>query len=110
VLRGTRCFGIFFKEKEEGDDSQSKLQEACSKLFDLDVDALSAVKGDRNKSLLFDACELATVIMDLKVTNKWKLVAQVWVELLSYAAVNCTPITMSNNLVKVKNSFLLFGY
>ena len=66
-----------------------------------DVDyELYGVKGDRSKSLLFDACKLTTVIMGLKGTNKWKLVAQVWVELLSYAAVNCTPITHVQQLGK----------
>jgi len=60
----------------------------------------SDVKGDRSKSLLFDACKLATVINGVKGTNKWKLLAQVWVELLSYAAANCIPITHVQQLSK----------
>ncbi|KAK7333524.1 hypothetical protein VNO80_30299 [Phaseolus coccineus] len=101
MKKGTRCFGIFFKEKEEADDSQSKLQEACKELIKEDVDyELYAVEGDRSKSLLFDACKLATVINGVEGTNKWKLIAQVWVELLSYAATNCTPISHVQQLGK----------
>ena len=91
----------FFKKKEEGDDSHSKLQEACKELTDVCVDyEPSAVKRHRRKSLLFDACKLATAINSLKGTNKWKLMAQVWVELLSYAAANCIPITHVQQLGK----------
>ncbi|KAK7333528.1 hypothetical protein VNO80_30303 [Phaseolus coccineus] len=102
VFWGTRCFGIFFKEKEEDDDSQSKLLlEACKALTAENVDyELAALKEDRSKSLLFDACKLTAVINGLRGINKWKLIAQVWVELLSYAAANCTPITHVQQLSK----------
>lgn len=68
----------------------------------------SAVKGDRSKSLLFDACKLASVIDGLRLeepdkwkkADKWKMIAQVWVELLSYAAANCIPITHVQQLSK----------
>ena len=44
------------------------------------------VKGDRSKSVLFDACMLAKEIQDLGSDIKWKVTSKVWVELLSYAA------------------------
>uniref|UniRef100_A0A7N2L4L5 DUF4220 domain-containing protein n=1 Tax=Quercus lobata TaxID=97700 RepID=A0A7N2L4L5_QUELO len=44
------------------------------------------VKGDRSKSVLFDACMLAKEIEKLSPEIKWKLTSKVWVELLSYAA------------------------
>jgi hypothetical protein len=49
-----------------------------------------AVKGNKSKSLLFDACRLAQDLSELKI-NKWKLMSGVWVELMSYAAINCRP-------------------
>jgi hypothetical protein len=49
-----------------------------------------AVKGNKSKSLLFDACRLAQDLSKLKV-NKWKLMSGVWVELMSYAATNGRP-------------------
>jgi hypothetical protein len=49
-----------------------------------------AVKGNKSKSLLFDACRLAQDLSELEI-NKWKLMSRVWVELMSYAAINCRP-------------------
>ena len=44
------------------------------------------MKGDRHKSILFDACMLAKELDKLKTELKWKVTSKVWVELLSYAA------------------------
>ena len=44
------------------------------------------MKGDRYKSILFDACMLAKELDKLKTELKWKVTSKVWVELLSYAA------------------------
>ena len=49
-----------------------------------------AVKGNKSKSVLFDACRLAQDLSKLEI-NKWKLMSRVWVELMSYAAINCRP-------------------
>ncbi|BAT88910.1 hypothetical protein VIGAN_05255600 [Vigna angularis var. angularis] len=118
-LSGTRWRGIIFKEKEEDEkeededgqiilkekkedeDAESKMKKACDALHSVSVEyEPSAVKGDRSKSLLFDACKLASVIRRLDGTNKWRLMAEVWVELLSYAAANCIPITHVQQLSK----------
>ena len=48
------------------------------------------VKGDRSKSVLFDACRLASklqAISDKK--QKWEMISNVWVEMLAYAACHC---------------------
>ncbi|RDX74112.1 hypothetical protein CR513_46177, partial [Mucuna pruriens] len=91
----------FIQDKKDNEPEKSEEQKACMKLTDVRVDQdPSAVKGDRSKSLLFDACRLANVIKQLKGTNKWKIIAQVWVELLSYAAANCLPITHVQQLSK----------
>ncbi|KAG1347205.1 1-phosphatidylinositol 4,5-bisphosphate phosphodiesterase beta-1 [Cocos nucifera] len=47
------------------------------------------VKGDRSKSVLFDACMLANALLELKVEKRWKIMSAVWVEMLCYAASHC---------------------
>nr|POE83057.1 hypothetical protein CFP56_18545 [Quercus suber] len=68
--------------------------QACSKLNAVKTKIPpSKVKGDRSKSVLFDACRLAKSLQSLKnppkKEKKWTLVLQVWVEMLSYAACQC---------------------
>ncbi|KAL2898731.1 HAUS augmin-like complex subunit 6, partial [Bienertia sinuspersici] len=47
-------------------------------------------KGDKSKSVLFDACRLAK---QLKMfgDDQWEITSKVWLELLCYAAVRCSP-------------------
>jgi hypothetical protein len=48
------------------------------------------VKGDRSKSVLFDACRLAEVLRSLHPQAKrWRVISGVWVEMLCYAAGKC---------------------
>ncbi|XP_073005274.1 uncharacterized protein [Typha latifolia] len=47
------------------------------------------VKGDRSKSVLFDACILAKDLLELKVEKRWKVMSAVWVEMLCYSATHC---------------------
>ncbi|EOA12927.1 hypothetical protein CARUB_v10025906mg [Capsella rubella] len=51
------------------------------------------VKGDRSKSVLFDASMLAKELQKLKESRngdgKWRVLRKVWVELLCYAASHC---------------------
>ncbi|XP_061344499.1 uncharacterized protein LOC133290437 [Gastrolobium bilobum] len=86
------------QEKKEMNDQKKR---ACRKLIDVCTDQEpSSVKGDRSKSVLFDACRLANEIKKLNEKKRWKIIAQVWVELLSYAASNCRPITHVQQLGK----------
>ncbi|KAG8053922.1 hypothetical protein GUJ93_ZPchr0001g30640 [Zizania palustris] len=48
------------------------------------------VKGDRSKSVLFDACRLAEQLQRMEERKRWRLVAGVWVEMLCYAAGKCS--------------------
>ncbi|KAL5543499.1 hypothetical protein UlMin_007283 [Ulmus minor] len=50
----------------------------------------AAVKGIESKSVFFDACILAQQLRNLE--DKWKLMDQVWMELVAHAAINCRPI------------------
>jgi hypothetical protein len=52
-----------------------------------------AVKGDRSKSVMFDACILAKELLTLDAKKRWGLMSEMWVELLSYAASHCRPST-----------------
>jgi hypothetical protein len=80
----------FIKERK----SITNRNQACKKLLDVKTEIPpSEVKGDRSKSVLFDACRLAKSLQSLKTEpgneKMWKFVGQVWVEMLSYAASQC---------------------
>ncbi|KAJ1698416.1 hypothetical protein LUZ63_006928 [Rhynchospora breviuscula] len=47
------------------------------------------VKGDRSKSVLFDACILAKCLLKLKGDTMWQLIEEVWAEMLFYVASHC---------------------
>ncbi|KAF5204910.1 putative Transmembrane protein, partial [Thalictrum thalictroides] len=68
-----------------------KSKEACDKLILVKTKIKPVeVKGDRSKSVLFDAVRLANNLRQLKNKEKrWKLMSQVWLELLCYAATHC---------------------
>lgn len=81
----------FFKEKGIKSNEVKKASESILKV-DTSFPPRD-VKGDKTKSVLFDASVLAKELQELEVGKKWKLVSQVWVELLSYAAFHCGPRT-----------------
>ncbi|KAH6784847.1 hypothetical protein C2S52_009806 [Perilla frutescens var. hirtella] len=69
-------------------------KQACEKLLAVKtVEKLkpNQVKGDRSKSLLFDACILANDLKKMSMTEdrRWEMMSRVWVELLSYGASHC---------------------
>ncbi|KAL6647237.1 hypothetical protein ACP70R_014674 [Stipagrostis hirtigluma subsp. patula] len=50
----------------------------------------AVVKGDRSKSVLFDACILAKVLMELDEGGlRWEVITNVWGEMLTFAAGKC---------------------
>lgn len=77
----------FFKRAEMARPSAS----AAARMV-LDVNAEIAprdVKGDRSKSVLFDACRLAKSLLELQPHKRWRVIRVVWVEMLCYAANKC---------------------
>ncbi|PPR99820.1 hypothetical protein GOBAR_AA20842 [Gossypium barbadense] len=60
----------------------------CKMLLRENIDVLPGkVKGDSSKSVLFDACRLASALNG--VTNKkvrWDMIRDIWLEMLTYAA------------------------
>ncbi|KAM4102071.1 hypothetical protein ACB094_05G195400 [Castanea mollissima] len=66
--------------------------EACTRILAVKTKYRSVdVKGSVSKSVFFDGSRLAKQLKELK-TDKWMLMNRVWVELMSYAAINCRPI------------------
>ena len=64
-----------------------ELPEGCKNILGVNTSVKPVyVKGDRSKSVLFDACMLAKEIRKLGPEMEWKVTSKVWVELLSYAA------------------------
>lgn len=71
--------------------------DACRKLLEVDIIIPPhEVKGDRSKSVLFDACKLAKSLQSLETEEqwgrqqKWEMVSHLWIEILSFAACQCT--------------------
>ncbi|KAF0930900.1 hypothetical protein E2562_036994 [Oryza meyeriana var. granulata] len=60
----------------------------------------AVVKGDRSKSVLFDACILAKVLLQLSDDTMWRVVAGVWREMLAYAAGKCHASTHVRQLTR----------
>jgi hypothetical protein len=58
------------------------------------------LKGDKSKSVLFDACILAKELRGMEGLKRWKLMSEVWVELLSYAANRCKASAHAAQLSK----------
>ena len=83
----------FFKKRISPHwDREALLKNACETLMEVPTKQKPIdVKGDRSKSLLFDACRLAKELEKLGDEKKWEVIASVWVELLSYAACHCRP-------------------
>ncbi|KAI3415007.1 DUF4220 domain-containing protein, partial [Psidium guajava] len=83
----------FFDEHIFGDGKTNKTNEhACRSLLSVPTPRKpAAVKGDRSKSALFDACILAKVLLSIERENRWMIMSEVWVELLAYAAIHCGP-------------------
>ncbi|KAG7943594.1 hypothetical protein I3843_15G049700 [Carya illinoinensis] len=78
----------FFSNKGLGPNNIEK--DACENLLAVNTDVKPVhVKGDRSKSVLFDACMLAKELQ--KFEKKWEVISRVWVEMLSYASNHCRP-------------------
>ncbi|PKI47607.1 hypothetical protein CRG98_031996 [Punica granatum] len=58
----------------------------------------SAMKGGKSKSVLFDAFLLVLELKKLEKTARWKLINNIWVEALLYAAHSCEGYEHSKRL------------
>ena len=72
--------------------SISDRKEACRLLLEVETEIEpSEVKGDKSKSVLFEACKLAKMLKsaDMELREKWEMISRVWMEMLCYAASHC---------------------
>ncbi|KAJ9541949.1 hypothetical protein OSB04_028455 [Centaurea solstitialis] len=76
--------------------------EACRKLLEVDCMKLSPgqVRGDRSKSVLFYGCRVALTLREMERKRMWRVVSQVWVEILAYAATHCRGVHHQQQLRK----------
>ena len=90
---------VFFRERGA---MISKKDKACKKLLEVTTQVPPAkVKGDRSKTVLFDACELAKSLLDVKIqSQRWEIISKVWVEMLAHAATNCSANHHAHQLRK----------
>ncbi|KAG7943593.1 hypothetical protein I3843_15G049600 [Carya illinoinensis] len=80
----------FFHNKGLGPKNKEK--DACENLLAVNTDVIPInIKGDKSKSVLFDACILAKELQKLEGIEKWEVISKVWVEMLSYASNHCRP-------------------
>ncbi|CAN4105120.1 unnamed protein product [Withania somnifera] len=87
----------FFTERNLG----KNLVTACEKLLTVNTEVGPAkVKGDRSKSVLFDACILAKSLQEKGKQQKWKIISEVWVEMLAYSATHCRGFHHAQQLRK----------
>ncbi|KAE8693197.1 Detected protein of unknown function [Hibiscus syriacus] len=88
----------FFKSRSLG---PNKDKEACEQIMSANTDVgPKEVKGDRSKSVLFNASILAKELQTMVGEDKWKIMSRVWVELVSYAASHCGANTHAAEVSK----------
>ncbi|KAL3719090.1 hypothetical protein ACJRO7_004093 [Eucalyptus globulus] len=88
---------IFF----DGGKTNITKKDVCAHLLSVPTDVEPAiVKGNRVKSVLFDACILAKNLQTIPDKDMWEIMSGVWVELLTYAAIHCRPHVHAQQLSK----------
>lgn len=85
------------------DDENQRI--ACDEILGVYTEVKPvAIKGDKSKSVLFDGCILAKELKAWEEKNpgksKWLIMSKVWVEMMSYAAINCSANTHAQQLSK----------
>ena len=92
----------FFKRRHiENSSVKTASEEILSVSVDFDP---RDFKGNRSKSVLFEAAALAKELKQIKKNrgeeHKWKIVSKVWMELLFHAACNCDATARMDQLSK----------
>ncbi|KAI6670288.1 hypothetical protein NL676_005173 [Syzygium grande] len=104
ISEGSKPYGnISHKNISGGSKTKTRKESACGSLLSVLTDAEVRpvdVKGGRSKSVLFDACILAKILLRIDKVNRWKIMSVVWVELLGYPAIHCRPYNHAQQLSK----------
>ncbi|KAL1225972.1 hypothetical protein V5N11_025600 [Cardamine amara subsp. amara] len=94
----------FFKRRSINKSNCGKknlMKEASDAILSVDTTIPPMnVKGDRSKSVLFDASVLAKELKKLNSNKMWQVMSKVWVELLCYAATHCDSQEHASQLSK----------
>ncbi|ESQ39682.1 hypothetical protein EUTSA_v10000780mg [Eutrema salsugineum] len=85
-------------KSRHGEDNLVKEASRAILSVNTDVEPMD-VKGDRSKSVLFDASVLAKEL-EKGGDNMWEVVSKVWVELLCFAATHCDSKEHASQLSK----------
>ncbi|KAG6606200.1 hypothetical protein SDJN02_02946, partial [Cucurbita argyrosperma subsp. argyrosperma] len=82
---------FFDRRGLECSSNEDTNRRACREILGVNIKAKPVtVKGDRSKSVLFDAAILAKKLREFK-EEKWEIMSKVWIEMLGYAASHCRP-------------------
>ncbi|KAK9081495.1 hypothetical protein Syun_030819 [Stephania yunnanensis] len=84
----------FFEKLKEREPGLDKKQ-LCSKLveaYKISASAASKNRGETIRHVLFEACQLVGILLQggLRMERRWTLICEVWVEMLCYAAQECS--------------------
>ncbi|KAA8515410.1 hypothetical protein F0562_018979 [Nyssa sinensis] len=94
---------------KKADKKKDEQKQACERILSVNTEVKPVfIKGDRSKSVLFEACRLANKLKEMTGENngpnrkkdKWEIMSKVWVELLSYAATRCRANAHAKGLSK----------
>ncbi|XP_043721328.1 uncharacterized protein LOC122668843 [Telopea speciosissima] len=72
--------------------TETSEKQACTRLNKVDTEVPPVqVKGDRSKSVLFEASRVAKSLLvhEPNVVKRWEMISRVWLEMLCYAASEC---------------------
>ncbi|XP_039158765.1 uncharacterized protein LOC120288719 [Eucalyptus grandis] len=79
----------------------NEMKESACKILVSDEPGVDRPKWDHRqviRSVLFDACEVAGKLRRIHKEKRWRIMSEVWVELLGYAAVHCRPYAHAQRL------------
>ncbi|XP_073135853.1 uncharacterized protein [Henckelia pumila] len=92
--------------KRNKENKKRDQKSACAAMLEVNTEVKPvAIKGDRSKSVFFDGCILAKELKEWDTSgehdkSKWLIMSKVWVEMMSYAAINCRANTHAQQLSK----------
>ncbi|KAH7862612.1 hypothetical protein Vadar_007222 [Vaccinium darrowii] len=73
--------------------SIKKHEQACQVILSMESNITPVLlEGEASASVLFDASILAKQLLEFKEDKRWSLMSEVWMELLTYAAIHCKGI------------------
>ncbi|XP_042519267.1 uncharacterized protein LOC122093080 [Macadamia integrifolia] len=81
----------FILQRKKSSLGEKQPQDFIKRLLRSDAQVLTRdPEADRSKSVLLEAQKLAKLLTSFAVEERWKIISGVWVEMLSYAASNCS--------------------